>query len=52
MALLTPNRAFIPRFETSNTPFFLFAKPNKDYHVKLQQGTEWIDAIIRVEIVP
>jgi hypothetical protein len=51
-ALMSQNRGILPRFETSQTPFYLFAKPNKDYHVKLQQGNEWVDATIRVEIVP
>jgi len=49
--LLSENKGDLPTFEQSITPFVLFAKPGKTYTVKLQRGTESIDATVKCEIL-
>ncbi len=38
-------------FQKSETPFVLFARPGKEYTVKLQCGSEWVDATITCELL-
>jgi len=49
--LLTSNASPMPIFQTSVTPFFVFAKPGHSYVVKLQACGKSIDAAIRCDLL-
>jgi len=49
--LITPNKSWMPVFQSSETPFFVFAKPGQSYTVKFQAGTESIDAAIQCDLI-
>jgi hypothetical protein len=49
--LITPNQADLPVFQKSITPFFVFAKPGKEYKIKLQCGSDWVDATVKCELM-
>jgi beta-lactamase regulating signal transducer with metallopeptidase domain len=49
--LISKDESSMPIFQTSVTPFFVFAKPGQPYHVNLQSGSDSIDATIRCDLL-
>ncbi len=50
-ALISKNESSMPIFQTSVTPFFVFAKPGQPYNVNLQSGSDSIDATIQCDLL-
>ena len=50
-ALISKNESHLPIFQTSVTPFFVFAKPGQSYVVKLQAGADLVEATIRCDLL-
>ncbi len=49
--LLTENKIAMPTFQKSVTPLFIMAQPGKEYTVKLQCGSDWVDATIKCDLM-
>jgi beta-lactamase regulating signal transducer with metallopeptidase domain len=48
--LLPAYTGSMPVFTQSQTPFFVFCQPGRDYDIRLQYGSDWVTATVRCEL--